>query len=99
MFLQLGIVMIILLLQRAADLKEKSPKMDRDITEFRRCLGKIEKFLLSIPSLTIYPYCPHLEKFNGKTKNCIIVFHVTFLKPTWLFILGGSPFVIITKWI
>lgn len=51
-------------------------------------MGKSEKFLLSIPSLTIYPDCSQLEKFNGKTKYCIIVSHVTFLKPTWLLILG-----------
>lgn len=45
--LQLGIVMIILPLQRAADFKDKSPKMDRDIPEFRRCLEKTGKFPLS----------------------------------------------------
>lgn len=72
----------------AADFKDKSPKTDKDVTEFRRCLGKTERFLFSIPSLTIYPYCLHLEKFNGKTKNYMTVLHVTFLKTTWLLILG-----------
>ena len=52
--------MIFLLLQRAVYFKDKLPKMDRDITGLTGCLGKTEKFLFSILSLIIYPYCPLL---------------------------------------
>lgn len=68
----MGTVMIFLLLQRAVHFKDKSPKMDRDVTGLKRMFGKDRK----ICALHFFPH--HLSllplplKFNGKSKNCLI---------------------------
>lgn len=63
--------------------------MGRDITGLTGCLGKMEKFLFSILSLIIYPYAPSFKvHWKNQELHNKALFRVTFLKPTWLLILG-----------
>ena len=100
----MGTVMIFLLLQRAVHFKDKSHKMDREVTGLKRMFGKDRK----ICGLHFFPHHlslllpPKVQWKNQELPNRAL-FHVTLLKdPPGSSSLAtakklGFLFVIITK--